>query len=306
MLFGDVKMRVLLLNPPAEKGFIRTGRWTRKSRANQQWYPIWLAYCAGFLQKHGFEVELYDAAAKGNSYDAIYWFVRIVEPDVILYYWCYDNIDDDLLFADLLAKYSRVILVGPWSLCAPEALLKTKRIHIMTYGEFEHTVLELLEQNHYTDVKGVIWKNHITGEIVKNPPRLLCSSKELDEMPFVTSIYKQFLNLKLYRQTSFKFPFIDLFGARGCPNRCLSVGTLVKMWNSEEKKIELLNKNDKVFTNNGYGLVVEKRTYNEETILVKLGNNEEISVTPDHKFYTKRGWVQAKDLTNRDEVQCLN
>lgn len=299
-------MRVLALNPPSEKGFIRTGRWTRKSRGNQSWAPVWLAYCVGFLQQHGFEVELYDASAKGTSYDAIYYMVKILKPEVILFYWCYDNMKDDLEFADLLAKFSQIILVGPWSLCAPDALLQTKRVHIMTYGEFEHTVLEILETNHYTDVKGVIWRNHIDNTIHKNPPRPLCSSKDLDEMPFVTSIYRQFLNLKWYRQTSLRFPFVDLFTARGCPNRCLSTGTLIKMWNNEGKKIESVDKNDKVFTNNGEGLVVEKRMHNEETILVKLENGKEISATFDHKFFTKRGWVQAKNLTSRDEVQCLN
>ena len=39
-------------------------------------------------------------------------------------------------------------------------------------------------------------------------------------MPFVSSVYKDFLDLKLYRQTSLKFPFVDLFGARGCTNFC--------------------------------------------------------------------------------------
>lgn len=214
-------MQILVLNPPSEKGFIRSGRWTRKSRASQNWYPIHLGYATGVLQQHGFNCGLLDASASNISYDQTYLYItKVLKPDVVLFFWCYDNMEDDLTFADLLAKYTQVILVGPWSLCAPEALSQTKRINIMTYGEFEHTILEILETNHYTDVKGVIWRNHINGEIIKNPPRPLCSSQELDEMPFVTSIYKQFLNIKLYRQTSLRYPFVDLFTARGCPNRC--------------------------------------------------------------------------------------
>jgi len=213
-------MNVLLLNPPSEKGFIRSGRWTRTTRANQSWYPIWLAYCTGFLQQHGFNCELIDASVEGINYDSVYIRVKYLKPDVILYYWCYDNMEDDLAFADVLAKYSRVILVGPWSLCATDVLQKTKRIHVMTYGEFEHTCLELLTTNHYSNVNGVIWRNHIDNTIHINPRRPLCSTQELDSMPFVTSVYRQFLNPKNYRQTSLKFPFIDLFGARGCPSNC--------------------------------------------------------------------------------------
>ena len=214
-------MKVLLLNPPSEKGFIRSGRWTRRSRANQNWYPIWLSYCLGFLQQHGFNCGLLDASAQDYSPELTYLYItKIIKPDIILYYWCYDIITEDLTFADSLAKHFRVILVGPWSLCAPEALLKTTRIHVMTYGEFEHTVLEILQTNHYSDVKGIIWRNHIDNTIHTNPPRPLCSTQELDAISFVTSVYKQFLNLKNYRQTSFKFPFVDLFTARSCPHSC--------------------------------------------------------------------------------------
>jgi anaerobic magnesium-protoporphyrin IX monomethyl ester cyclase len=213
--------KVLCLNPPSEPGFMRNGRWTTYSRANQQWMPIWLSYTTGYLIKHGYNAGLLDASAQNMTYEMTLLYIKeVLKPDVVFYYWCFDNIEPDLLFADLLAKYTRVILVGPWSMCAPDALLKTKRINIMTYGEFEHTSLELLQNPHYTDVKGVIWRNHLDNTIHKNPPRPLCSSQELDEMPFVSKTYKDFLNLRLYRQTSFKYPFTDLIGSRGCINQC--------------------------------------------------------------------------------------
>jgi len=210
-------MKVLCLNPPSEKGLIRNGRWVRRSRGNQNWYPIWLAYLTGFLQKHDFNVGLLDASAQNISEEICYLYIKeVIKPDVIVAYWAYDTEDLDLTFCDKLANFSKVILVGPWSFCNPNALLKTKKINILTYGEFEYTILELLSTNHYTDVKGVIWRNHIDGKIYTNPPRPLCSTQDLDEMPFVTSIYKEFLNLDNYRQTSLKFNFVDTLTARGC------------------------------------------------------------------------------------------
>ena len=212
---------ILLLNPPSPEGFMRTGRWTSQTRANQSWTPIHLAYCTGFLDQHGFNCGLLDASVKNMSYEEAYLYItRVLTPDIIFYYWCYDNITSDLAYADRLALHSKVILVGPWSLCAPEALLLTKRINIMTYGEFEYTCLELLQDIHYTNIKGIIWRNHIDNTIHTNPPRPLCTPQELDDMPFVSETYKNFLDLKLYRQTSFKHPFLDLFTARGCPNAC--------------------------------------------------------------------------------------
>ena len=213
--------KILVLNPPAEKGFIRTGRWTRKTRAGQAWPPIHLSYLTGFLEKHDFNVGLLDACAQNMGYEMTYLYIKeVLKPEVIFFYWAFDSMIKDLAFADELAIHSKVVLVGPWSLCAPDALLQTKRIKIMTYGEFEQTCLELLKNNHYTDVKGIIWRNHIDNTIHTNPPRPLCSSQELDDMPFVSEVYREFLDLKLYRQTSLKYPFIDLFGSRGCPNSC--------------------------------------------------------------------------------------
>ena len=220
-------LKILCLNPPAEKGFIRSGRWTRRTRANQNWYPIHLALLTGYLEKHDYNTGLLDASAQNMSYELTFHYIKeVLQPNIIFYYFCYDNMASDLDFADLLAKYSRVILVGPWSLCAPDALLKTKRINVCTYGEFEQTCLELLQNQHYPDIKGIIWRNHIDNTLHTNPPRPLCTSEELDDMPFVSSVYKDFLDLKLYRQTSLKFPFVDTLGARGCPpNYCTSTKT---------------------------------------------------------------------------------
>lgn len=299
-------MKVLCLNPPSEQGLIRTGRWVRTTRANQSWSPIWLEYLVAVLQKHNYNVGLLDASISGMSEELAYLYIKkLLQPDVIFYYWAYDTMETDVAFADKLATFSRVILVGPWSLCAPQALLLTKNIHIMTYGEFEHTCLELLQSNHYTDVKGIIWRNHIDNKIHKNPPRPLCSTQELDEIPFVSSVCKQFLNLKDYRQTSLKYPFIDIIGARGCPNRCVDSHSLITMADSTHKVLSAVAEGDSVLTLFGAGRVTNKNTYSEPTLAITLENNTTISATADHKFWTKRGWANAEELHEGDEVLCL-
>ena len=53
-------MRVLLLNPPfkSEYGrFSRTSRSPAISKGGTLYYPIWLAYATGVLEKEGFEVK---------------------------------------------------------------------------------------------------------------------------------------------------------------------------------------------------------------------------------------------------------
>jgi ascorbate-specific PTS system EIIC-type component UlaA len=44
-------MRVILLSPPFVPNFMRNARWDVIGQAGGQWYPIYLAYCAGLLEK---------------------------------------------------------------------------------------------------------------------------------------------------------------------------------------------------------------------------------------------------------------
>ncbi len=213
-------MKIFLLNPPSEKGFIRTGRWLRRSRGNQSWAPIWLAYATSFLEGKGEECFLLDASILNLSYSQTEDKIISFNPDFIVYYWGYDSFESDLYFANKLGEERKVILVGPWSYCMPDALLKAPNCYAMTYGEFEYTLLDLINNINVSSVKGIYWRDHINDTIIQNKPRPLCSCEELDNIPFVSSVYKRFLPIKLYHQTSLRFPFTDVFGSRGCPHKC--------------------------------------------------------------------------------------
>ncbi|MHA1814278.1 MAG: hypothetical protein ACTSYX_12685, partial [Candidatus Thorarchaeota archaeon] len=210
--------RVILLNPPGD--VIRTGRWVRKSRGAQSWPPIWLAYATALLEREGHECRLVDASVEGLTQTQTHALIDKFNPDLIAYYWAYGTHRSDLAFADRLAAKYPLILVGPWSFCLPDALTFGKHLSIMTYGEFEHTLLELVEGQSQPDgVKGVIYKT-VKGDVVKNPPRPLATGRELDRIPFVSKVYARHLDIFKYRQTSLQHPFIDLLSSRGCPFRC--------------------------------------------------------------------------------------
>jgi len=44
-------MNVLLLMPPYINGFMRNARWDGIGISGSNWYPIYLAYCAGLLER---------------------------------------------------------------------------------------------------------------------------------------------------------------------------------------------------------------------------------------------------------------
>jgi len=73
--------RVYLLNPPFIPHFGRSARWQDTGRGGTLYYPIWLSYVAGVLEKAGHVVKLVDAPARGHDLDYILEDVRKYKPE---------------------------------------------------------------------------------------------------------------------------------------------------------------------------------------------------------------------------------
>src|SRR3989339_1088163 len=52
--------KTLIINPPCEKGFDRSGRWPAKGVGGTVIEPLFLAYAAAVLEKENLPVELID------------------------------------------------------------------------------------------------------------------------------------------------------------------------------------------------------------------------------------------------------
>ena len=93
---------------------------------------------------------------------------------------------------------------------------------------------------------------------------------------------------------------------------CFVPETLVRTMD-ENKPINQVKIGDKVFTYDEYKQcsvinVVEQlhcREIDEEILEIELENGERISVTKNHKFFTKRGWISAENLLETDELLDL-
>jgi radical SAM superfamily enzyme YgiQ (UPF0313 family) len=211
--------KVFLLNPPSTEGVIRTGRLVRKSKiSTQSWQPIHLSYATGLLEKASYECMLYDASVTNDSQFDVLTKIKKFKPDHIAYYWAYDTAKEDLDFANKLGHFWDVTLVGPWSAHYPEALFLYPKINAMTFGDFEYTLLSLYGVKNKQLIQGLKYRED--GEIIFNPQGEPLTTEQLDNLPFVSDVYKRHLDMDAYHQTSFKHPFTDLFSAISCPYRC--------------------------------------------------------------------------------------
>jgi len=210
-------MNVLLLNPPFVSQFIRSSRWAAVSVSGSSWYPIYLAYCAGLLEKYNHCVKLIDGDVVGLSSEDILHEAKVFNPDICVIYISDKSLSNDINIAEKIKESTGcfIVLVGPWCSCDYMNIIGgSNKIDSIAVGEFDYTILELAEEKNKNSINGLVWKEK--NKIYINAPRSPLSSEQIDEFPFVTDVYRRHLDISKYFQAPHLFPFIDLFTGRGC------------------------------------------------------------------------------------------
>ncbi len=180
-------MKVLLLMPPFVPNFMRNARWDVIGISGSQWYPIYLAYCAGLLEREGHETKLLDAQVDSLSREKTYQIAEDFHPQLAVIYFSTKALKNDIEVAEAIHDItgSEIILVGPSaSIDSVETLEISPRIHLMARGEFDFTVLDVANNVPWQQINGLLWKDD-DGEVHINPPREPVPAEELDNFPFV-------------------------------------------------------------------------------------------------------------------------
>jgi len=216
-------MKVLMLNPPFFKKFSRSSRSPATTKGGTIYYPIMLSYATGVLEKNGFEVKLIDAPARGYERDDVIEMARKFSPEMVVVDTSTPSIMNDVAVGrDIKAACgSFIVLVGTHPSALPEETMKMdESIDAVAVGEYDHTILELAKalqaKGDLKAVNGIVFRKN--KKIITNPPRQFIEN--LDELPFVSEVYKKHLNIKDYFFASAEYPMIMIMTGRGCPFRC--------------------------------------------------------------------------------------
>ncbi|MCS7114296.1 MAG: B12-binding domain-containing radical SAM protein [Candidatus Bathyarchaeota archaeon] len=200
--------------------------------------PLGLTYVAAALEKHGFEVKIFDNYLFKKPLNHIELLVKKLNPEIIGISCNSINYKDCVEIARAAkgaAPESKVVVGGPHPTCMPESVLDFEEVDFVVMGEGERAMVELAKHiidgknQCYGDVPGIAYKRN--GKIVKNPPRFI---ENLDVIP--TPARHLIPLSKYYRRIEFlDVEPVDIMNViRGCPFHCKFCETR-KIWGSNPR-----------------------------------------------------------------------
>jgi radical SAM superfamily enzyme YgiQ (UPF0313 family) len=221
-------MRISFINPPFLKHFSRPQRSPAVTKSGTLYYPLWLASAAAFAEAGGHEIDLIDAPAADLSESAVISRVNDFGSSLAVIETSTPSIYNDVAFCETLkhalAEAGRTVftvLVGTHVSALPEQSLRLNAaVDAVAQGEFDATIKELA--NALTDDSDL---RQVSGLWLQQGEEIIQTGRreplhDLDSIPFVSSIYKRFLEPQYYFNPNALFPMVTITTSRGCPHRC--------------------------------------------------------------------------------------
>jgi anaerobic magnesium-protoporphyrin IX monomethyl ester cyclase len=219
-------MRVLFLNPPFHPKFSREQRSPAVTKSGTLYYPKWLATAAGVAMQNGHDVDLVDAPAAQCSVQAVIDRIEARNIEAVVCDTSTPSIVNDVSVVESLKAANaklHVLLVGRHVSALPrETLAMSPALEAVAMREYEYTVRDWLAAKScgadLSTVDGLAFRQPKSGEVTVNRERH--PIENLDELPFVTEMYKRFLRTSDYFYGHSLWPLAVFDTSRGCPYHC--------------------------------------------------------------------------------------
>jgi anaerobic magnesium-protoporphyrin IX monomethyl ester cyclase len=217
-------MKIAFINPPFFPKYSREQRSPAVTKSGTFYYPMWLCYAAGYSEKKGNEIRLWDATTNISADKDVLIELEDFKPKIAVISTSTPSIYSDIEFASEIKKLIKdifILLVGVHVSALPEeTLLLSNSIDAVTIGEYEKTVVEIAEYiDGKRDIKEINGLGYKDKEIITiNYDKNVISG--LNEIPWVSKIYNKYLDYKNYFYSGNLYPLIVLLTSRGCPCNC--------------------------------------------------------------------------------------
>ncbi|KJJ85582.1 radical SAM domain-containing protein [Candidatus Omnitrophus magneticus] len=233
-------MKILFLNPPFKTEYGRFSRESRSpaiSKSGTLYYPIWLSYAAAIAEKEGHTITIIDSPAYSYDLAKTLELIKDFKPRLVVIDTSTPSIYNDAEIADKIKNLlpgSFITLMGTHPSSLPEETLGlNKNIDACFIGEADYTLKDLAGKlknfySHETGTSPTSLKkllSTIPGLAYRSKEKIFITAKreliaDLDELPFVSKIYKKYLDPKKYFFAASDYPEIQIMTSRGCTARC--------------------------------------------------------------------------------------
>jgi len=210
-------MQTLFLHPPSFEGFDggAGSRYQARREIRSFWYPTWLAQPAALVPGS----RLVDAPPARLSLNDVLPLAS--DHELAVLHTSTPSFAADIKVAEALKDTNsrlRIGLVGAKVAVEPELSLAASRaIDFVAREEFDFTIKEVAEGRPFADIDGLSYRDG-AGSIVHNRGRAVL--EDMDQLPFVTDVYKRDLKVEDYFIGYLKHPYLSLYTGRGCRSKC--------------------------------------------------------------------------------------
>jgi hopanoid biosynthesis associated radical SAM protein HpnJ len=210
-------MRTLCLQAPSFDGFDggAGSRYQARREIRSFWYPTWLAQVAAvvpgskLIDAIPHRIQLSDILAQAKDFD------------LVVLHTSTPSFSSDVKTVAKLKETNpnlKIGFVGAKVAVEPESsLAASPLIDFVAGNEYDFTIKEIAEGKEFGAIQGLSYRDR-NGKIVHNPPRAILEN--MDQLPFVTPVYKRDLKVENYFIGYLKHPYISLYTGRGCKSRC--------------------------------------------------------------------------------------
>jgi radical SAM superfamily enzyme YgiQ (UPF0313 family) len=188
------------------------------------YYPYWLAHAAAVAEERGHEIHLIDCPASGKTEDDLLQHVNAFQPDLMVIETVTASWSSDCRIASQLKTAlpdSKIIMVGThvtamWK----ETFEREPAIDFIAIGEYDYTISDIADalqnQSDFSKIDGLAFRQGDDFQSTKDRELI----HDLDALPWISPIYKRFLNPQDYYFNLSYQPMVMLIGGRGCNAVC--------------------------------------------------------------------------------------
>ena len=210
-------LRTLFLHPPSYEGFDggAGSRYQAKREIRSFWYPTWLAQLAALVPGS----KLVDAPPAGLELEDVLPMAK--DYELVVLHTSSPSFPGDVKVAEALKGANPDLLVGfvgaKVAVEPEESLLASSAIDFVAREEFDFTVLDIAKGRPLDQVDGITYRDG-RGVVAHTPDRAVLEN--MDELPYVTEVYKRDLRVEDYFIGYLKHPYLSLYTGRGCRSQC--------------------------------------------------------------------------------------